>query len=57
MRNREIYTWVLIPLAIALVVISIPLSFSDNVTVAVMANIIGSGIFIGWWRARKKANK
>jgi hypothetical protein len=52
-RNREIRNWVLVPTAIFSLVIGIVLMFSENLAVAVLANIVTSGIATVLWRTNR----
>ncbi len=53
MRRRALQTWILGPLALGLIAIGTVLSFSDDMTVAIVANVIASTLLWALWKINK----
>lgn len=53
LRKQALVTWVLLPVAVAALLIGVVLSFSDDLEIAIVANLVATGI--GWvlWRIHK----
>lgn len=53
LRQKEIRNWVLLPTAVFSLIVGTALMFSDSLMVAVMANIVATGIGTVLWRTNR----
>ena len=53
MRRNRIKTWILTPTAVALVILGAALTFSDDLVVAALANLVAVGLFWVLWRIHR----